>query len=91
METCHYDTNHWPCNYCSASSPDSEDACCKYPEKEEKLYCPLCGQQVNIESSEDNDESFSFLIRCNNAKCLYPFALEDSKEKVIAKWKKYAR
>ena len=49
METCHYDTGHWPCGNCQAKSPDSEDACCKYPEKEEKLVCPLCGQQVNVE------------------------------------------
>lgn len=86
METCHYDTNHWPCNYCSASSPDSEDACCKYPEKEEKLVCPLCGEEPTIINAV-----FLFEIRCYNRECLSPHSFGGSMEEAVKKWKKYAR
>lgn len=88
MDHCSYNTNHWPCTYCEAPNPKHIDAKCR---NEEELYCPLCGEKVSIEVSEDKEEAFSFLIRCINAQCLYPFALEGSKEKVIAKWKKYTR
>ena len=34
MQSCPYDQNHWPCTYCTAESPDSENAKCQKSEAE---------------------------------------------------------
>ncbi len=89
METCHYDRGHWPCSHCYAKSPDSEDACCKFPEKEEKLVCPLCGKEVAFFERWAN--SLYGSICCTNIECLRPETGMLLRSEAIAKWKKYAR
>ena len=88
METCHYDRGHWPCSHCYAKSPDSEDACCRYPEKEEKIFCPLCMRGACVEERTDTKEC---RIICWNFDCLEPSTPWGKWEEVYAKWKKYAR